>query len=185
MKSLQQIKRSLWLGVVLLLALPAGASAHLGHQVSHVERVQAGPYEVQIEFSEWPIKAERSLDIVFWVEGGIEGKRGTLRQIYGELQSGSPAPRRPLVRHPRYRTAWGLDQTIMQREGVWRFEFEIDGPRGKGVGQSPPLPVAPRPGPPAPLSYLIGLLPLLGMAGFLTMEARRVRRLRPTDATQW
>lgn len=177
-------KRWLWLGAALLLALPAGASAHLGHQVSHVERVQAGPYEVQIEFSEWPIKAERSLDIVFWVEGGIEGKSGTLRRIYGD-QADGPIQRRPLVRHPRYRNAWGLDQTVIGREGVWRFEFVIDGPRGQGVGQSLPIPVEERPGPPAPLSYAIGLLPLLGMAAFLVTEARRVRRLRPTDATQW
>src|SRR5688500_12410502 len=97
------IRRLMMLTLVALLLWPARTMAHEGHPVSHTEQVVVGPYLVTLEFSEWPIRAQRSLDIIFWVEGGIEAKQGTVRVVHPDYTFSDVA--NSFVRHPRYRTA--------------------------------------------------------------------------------
>ena len=63
--------------LLLLLLAPSSVAAHASDP--HHETIQAGPYEVLVGFSEWPIRADRSLDITFEPEGGIESKSATIR----------------------------------------------------------------------------------------------------------
>jgi MFS family permease len=86
----------------LLLLVPSATLAHASDP--HHETIQAGPYEVIVGFSEWPMLADRSIDITFEPEGGIEGKSASIRitDEQGELyEVGS------LGRHPRQRDLWG------------------------------------------------------------------------------
>ncbi|MEK8173721.1 hypothetical protein NKH77_46760 [Streptomyces sp. M19] len=55
---------------------PAAAYAPVG--IVHTERVQAGPYTITVGFSEWPLRAMRSLDFTFAPDDGIAHKSGTL-----------------------------------------------------------------------------------------------------------
>lgn len=69
------------LGSLGALALPAGGDAAQGAvdgaapggdavAIVHREVVAAGPYRIDVGFTEWPLRAERSLDILFEPEGG-------------------------------------------------------------------------------------------------------------------
>lgn len=147
--------------------------AHPGGPVVevHQETVDVGPYRMEVGFSDWPPRAERSLDIIFHVEEGIAGKSGTVMLtsptgIEEEL---------PLVRHPRQREDWGLDIIALPEEGEWTLSFILDGPLGPGAG-SMALTLGPRPGPPV----LVGWLPVLATsAGILAAVAYAWRRIRP------
>ncbi|MEU7000086.1 hypothetical protein [Nonomuraea sp. NPDC046570] len=141
-------------------------------RVVHTERVQAGPYAITVGFSTWPLRALRSLDFSFAVDGGIAGKKGTLT-ITGPLGDESE----PLARHPRKRDVWGLDIRALMAEGDWGLRFEIDGPQGRGTGELTHLAVLEQPGPPLGLSWSISTLPLLGVVAFVTVAWRRNRPL--------
>ncbi|MGL4609190.1 MAG: hypothetical protein ACRCYY_05815 [Trueperaceae bacterium] len=70
-------------------------------------------------FSRWPVQAERSLDIVFMVEGGLEDKIGTLTLITATTQklTRQKSTNEPfaLERHPRAREMWGPDVFLPSR----------------------------------------------------------------------
>ncbi|HEX2300013.1 MAG TPA: hypothetical protein VHH34_16130 [Pseudonocardiaceae bacterium] len=168
------------LALIGLFAAPA-APAQPPVTVVHTETADVGPYQMRVSFSEWPLRAQRSLDFLFVPEGGIAGLRGTLRMVgpsgtefRPQLQSAGPEGR-TLVRHPRARQAWGLDIVALPEEGVWRFEFALDGPRGPGTG-TVTLPVGPRPGPPAAASWAVGLLPVAAAGVAATALWARGRR---------
>ena len=158
---------------VLGLAGAAPAMAYAPVDIVHTERVQAGPYGVTVGFSTWPIRAMRSLDFTFMPDGGITGKSGTLRMT----GPGVPHDERvtPLVRHPRKRDSWGLDVKSLDAPGSYSFGFVINGPLGPGQGTLQGVTVLDQPGPPLPLSWTIGTLPLLGLIVFLVVAWRRTR----------
>ncbi len=159
---------------VFVGAGPAGAYQPVN--VVHTERVAAGPYEVTVGFSTWPLRAMQSLDFTFLPDGGIAGKSGTLRVDGPGLKT---VHTRPLVRHPRKRDSWGLDVKALDAPGDYRFAFTIDGPRGHGEGALEGLRVLDQPGPPIGLSWVLGTLPLLGLLVFGAVVWRRTRpRLR-------
>lgn len=167
------------LAVLLLAAATLGlvtagpAAAYQPVNIVHTERVQVGPYGVTVGFTTWPIRAMQSLDFTFLPDGGIAGKSGTLK-ISGPDRR---ATRRvePLVRHPRKRDSWGLDVRSLNAPGDYGFTFVIDGPQGHGEGTLQGVRVLDQPGPPLPLSWTVGLLPLAGLVIFLVVVWRRLR----------
>ena len=169
----------------LLFALvPVAASAH-GTEVHRTE-VQVGPYPVVVEFSEWPMRAERSVDIFIEPAGGIADKSGTFRLIAPGIQPGGDAgPAFPLVRHPRQRDAWGLDLIALPWAGDWTLELTIDGPAGRGTGTLGAVSLLERPGPPAAASWLVGALPVGFLVWLLVRSWRHVRPAQTVEARSW
>jgi hypothetical protein len=165
--------------LTLLLIAPVAAHAPETHHV----QLQAGPYPVEVGFSEWPPLAERSFDITFTPEGGIEGKTASLTMVGPEGTDFQDSG--PLGRHPRQRERWGLDLIALPLAGAWTMELEIDGPEGLGAATVGPFEVGPRPGPPAPLAYLVGVLPLLAVVGLVVAGWRRIRPAETSDARSW
>lgn len=156
-------------------------SEYQGLTIVHWEEVQAGPYTIALGFSEWPILAERSLDIVFLPDDGIAEKQGTVTLI-------SPTGEemlKELQRHPRMYEAWGLDIIALPASGPWTFLFEIEGPQGPGVGHFAPVMLLERPGPPIQLGWAIGLLPLFGMLVLVGFTWRKVRPARFSQVWEW
>jgi hypothetical protein len=171
---------ALWSAV----AWTSGAAAqgeYTGVPIVHREAVQVGSYGLTVGLSEWPIRSQRSLDIVFMPDGGIDGKGGTVTLV---APSGEEWARRRLVRHPRMRSAWGLDVIALPEQGRWTWRFEVDGPAGRGEG-SIPVTVEERPGPPV----LAGWLPIVLAAGTLTVLIafawRRVRPAQRPESSSW
>lgn len=165
---------------LLLLAPISVAAAAPALPLVHREAVDVGAYLLEVGFSEWPMRAERSLDIVFQPEGGIAGLSGTvtLTAPSGEQEQ------RELVRHPRMREAWGLDIVALDEQGPWTLRFALDGPRGSGTGALP-IDLGPRPGPPAALGSLPTLTAALAMGTALTLAWRRADPAHRPETTTW
>jgi hypothetical protein len=166
--------------LVLSLVAPMSVVAHASDP--HHETIQAGPYEVLVGFSEWPLRAERSLDITFEPSDGIEGKSATIRitDPQGEVYDVSA-----LGRHPRQRELWGLDLIALPAAGDWTIHLTVSGPQGSGTGTLNAIPVGERPGPPPAPMWLIAALPLffliwLGMRGW-----QHVRPGQTPEARSW
>jgi hypothetical protein len=173
----------LLLAALAALVLALGAAPVIAAEpivLVHQEQVQAEPYTLTVGFSRWPLRAERSLDFLFLPEGGIDGLSGTLTFIDPSGQEFST----PLSRHPRQRSAWGLDVFAVPWEGPWTVVFTIDGPQGQGVGRLP-LMVGERPGPPAALAWGLGLIPVVALLGLVAVAWARVRPGRQPDAWSW
>lgn len=176
--------RTLLLAMGLFFLLPLTAWAHGAEGVvteQHHEELQVGPYRLHIGFSEWPLRADRSLDFIFYPADGIVGKTGTLTLIGPD----GFAESEPLGRFPRARSVWGLDVRSLPLEGVWQVKFVIDGPLGRGEGMLPYLRVGPRPGPPIALSWLIGFLPILTLLALIILAWRRVKPMRLAESYTW
>ena len=166
--------------VMLLLVAPAAARAHVSDP--HHETIQAGPYAVVVGFSEWPMLAERSLDITFEPEGGIADKSATIRitDAAGDwFEVGA------LGRHPRQRELWGLDLIALPTAGEWSIELTVTGPEGTGSGTLTGIPVGERPGPPPAPMWLIAALPLLFLLWLLVRGWVQVRPGRTAEAHGW
>jgi hypothetical protein len=157
--------------VSLVSTGPAMAYAPVG--IVHTEHVQAGPYDVTLGFSTWPIRAMQSLDFTFVPAGGIAGKSGSLRMDGPGIED--EQRRTPLVRHPRKLDSWGLDVQSLNAPGAYTFGFAVDGPLGRGEGTLPGLTVLAQPGPPMALSWLVGSLPFVGLIAFFAIAWRRTR----------
>jgi hypothetical protein len=153
--------------VVSIGAAPSAAAGPLDYVV-HSERVHVGPYPMTVGFTVWPIRAMQSLDFLFEPDGGIADKSGTVTQIAPDGRDRS----RRLSRHPRDRSVWGLDVHSLDASGTWTLRFEIDGPQGAGTGELT-VDVLKQPGPPLPLSWAIGLIPLaLALAFYVAVWVR-------------
>jgi hypothetical protein len=173
------------LGVAALVALgsaPAASAQVEPITIVHSERVALGSGALTASFTDWPVRAGRSLDFTFEPDGGIEGRSGTVRAI---SPSGEPKalgivglrgdPDMQLQRHPQARHAWGLDVAALPEEGLWRFEFTVRGPDGTTTAE---LPVAagPAPGPPMAVSWAVGMAPWAVAALLLARRWLRARR---------
>lgn len=146
---------------------PVAAAAPPPVDVVHSEVTQVGPYQVRTSFSEWPLRADRSLDFLFDPDVEIKELKGRIKPVSptGEVflpQSQSTREGTVFARHPRALDNWGFDIIALPATGTWRFEFELDGPRGPGRGVLE-IPVGSRPGPPLALAWGIGLLPLAAL----------------------
>lgn len=138
-----------------LLLWPAVAAAE-SSPIVHQETLQAGPYAVTVGFSDWPLRAERSVDITFAPRGGIADKTATLTLTPPQ---GEPWETN-LGRHPRQRELWGVDLIAVPDPGPWQIGLVVAGPQGQGSGVLDGVVVEPRPGPPAAPLWLVGVLPL-------------------------
>ncbi|SMD23407.1 hypothetical protein [Kibdelosporangium aridum] len=155
----------------LLFGLAAPASAYDPVNIVHTEKVQAGPYNVTVGFSTWPLKALQSLDFTFAPDGGIADKGGRVVLSLGDERMGDP-----LARHPRKREVWGLDVFSLPEPGDWTMRFTIEGPAGTGTGELRNLKVMEQPGPPMGLSWAISTIPLFGLIALIVVAWRRTRR---------
>lgn len=167
-----------------LAAVPSaaaqGAPITESVRVVHEESVQVGPYRLSVGFSEWPMRAERSLDIVFRPEGGVGGKTGTVTLIAPSAGEET----RPLVRHPRLRSAWGLDIVALPEPGRWSLRFDLVGPAGEGVG-GVPITLGERLGPPVIVGWLPVLAAVGAMVGAFVVGWRRTRPARAPETWAW
>lgn len=141
--------------IALALGAAPSAAADPLDYIVHTEHVQVGPYPVTVGFTVWPLRAMQSLDFTFEPEGGITDKSGTITAIAPDGRTEGDR----LARHPRNRGVWGLDVKSLDAAGTWTLRFTIDGPQGEGTGDLT-VDVLKQPGPPLPLSWAIGLVPL-------------------------
>jgi hypothetical protein len=158
---------------VLSLAGAAPALAYAPVDIVHTQYVQVGPYGVTVGFSTWPIRAMRSLDFTFMPDGGIAGKSGSLLLNGPGIKADEHVT--PLVRHPRKRNSWGLDVKAFGAPGAYSIGFVINGPQGRGQGTLLAVSVLDQPGPPLPLSWMVGSLPFVGFVVFLAVAWRRTQ----------
>ena len=165
---------------LLSLVPPASVTAHASDP--HHETIQAGPYDVLVGFSEWPIRAERSLDITFEPQGGIGDKSATIRitDPQGDLYEVGA-----LGRHPRQRELWGLDLIALPAAGDWTIELTVSGLQGSGTGALSAIPVGERPGPPPAPMWLIAALPLFFLLWLGVRGWRQVRPGQSPEARSW
>jgi hypothetical protein len=165
-------------GLLLGLAAPAQAATTQDYApvaVVHQEDLVAGPYELTIGFSAWPVRARQSLDFTFEPAGGIDRFTGTLVVVSPTGEEDNL--RRPpgvhgLPRHPRQPDVWGLDVFALGEPGDWTFTFGLDGPQGPATA-TVTVPVLDQPGPPLGLSWLISTVPLFVIAGLLATAVVR------------
>lgn len=153
-----RLLRPFTLLVIVLISLASTAPAAIAHQaVPHQEKITVGPYPMDVWISDWPIAAERSVDFTFNPEGGIADKSATYRLI---MPDGEVYMDRPLPRHPRNRSVWGIDLIALPAEGPWVLELTVTGPEGTGHATFP-MELIEAPGPPPIVSWTIGLVPPL------------------------
>lgn len=173
---------------VLVLGAPGAAAQAEPLTIVHSERTSLGDSTLTASFTDWPIKAGRSLDFTFEPAGGIAGRSGTVRAIppSGEAKAlgivgldGEPDMK--LQRHPRARQAWGLDVVALPEEGPWHFEFTVHGPDGTSTATLP-VTVGPMPGPPMAVSWVVGMTP---WAVALVVLGRRWRRTGRSAVHGW
>lgn len=164
------------LAALLLALLPAGSAlAHGGPKegVYH-EMLTAGKYPLILDFADWPARAQKSNRIIVAPGGGIADKTAVLKLIPPN------AAAKPIVQqletYPGLKDVWMFETAGIPTEGDWTLEIDVHGPEGDGVG-TVPLTVAPPPGVPMWLGWLLGLFPLYGVAWFGVREARRVKSL--------
>ena len=175
-----------------LLAAATPVSAVPPPELVHSEPVTMGATTLTASFTDWPLRADRSLDFTFEPADGIKGHVGKLRVVSpdGESTLLGIAARlaggndMTLPRHPRDYNVWGLDAVALPEEGTWRFEFTVQGPEGASTGTLA-LPVGPRPGPSSTLSWTIGLLPWALAVPLLAFLWRRSRLVRRRIASDW
>jgi hypothetical protein len=187
--------------VVSALAVPLApgrAEAAPLSTVVHSETVPLGSSTMTVQFTDWPVRANRSLDLIFVPAGGIEGRGGRLRAVSptggsvplglpGLLQSFGIARADPEIDLPRYPKAlenWGVDLVTFTQAGTWHLQFTVQGPDGVSKADVP-LAVGPRPGPSAVLSWIVGVIPWAVAVPFLVVGWFRGRPVRRRDARGW
>jgi hypothetical protein len=150
-------------------------------KIVHTETVKVGPYTVQVGFSRWPVQADKSLDFTFAPEGGIADKTGVITMLPPangkkvDVEGTSLESTSSLSRYARDRNIWGLDVISLPEEGQWKFQFEIDGPQGKGTGSLDVM-LLPRPAFLPPLiNWSLGLLPCIGIIALVSVAWRRAK----------
>lgn len=156
---------------ILILSLGTTAPAAVAHEaIPYQEEIMMGPYPMEVWVSDWPIAAERSVDFTFNPEGGIADKSAEIRFL---MPDGEVYFDRPLPRHPRNRSVWGIDLIALPVEGPWLIELTVTGPEGTGHGTFGPMNLIEAPGPPPALSWAIGLAPPLLLLTGLGVAAWR------------
>jgi hypothetical protein len=170
--------RRLFLAAVFWAALFADSAS--AAPIVHTTTVPIGNQRLLVGFSEYPPKAERSIDLTLAPEHGIQNRSGEFKlvqpngQVYWHSQV--------LPRFPRDRRVWGLDSIALPTQGNWRLEVVVKN-LGSGVIE---IPVAERPeGPPNNLIYALSSLPLLALLVLGLRAWWRVRPMQHQEAQGW
>lgn len=171
---------SMWMGLLVSVLIfqagvAEGASSYQEWESAYTQSVQAGPYDVLVHYTQWPVRSLTNQRFVVEVEGGIAGKSGRWRWIPVSGVNAEGSGFRSLRTYPGIENAWVVDVAGMVDPGEWRWIIEINGPSGRAVGRSDPYTVEEPPGFPIWLGWLLGLFPLYGLIWFAVREARRTR----------
>jgi hypothetical protein len=171
------MKRLLIVMLSLFVAHTALNGTGMASEIKHSENIRVGQTNVRMDFTDFPVRHERSLDITFAPDGGITGKTATVNLIgpNNEFISWLNPNRetKPLPRFPRDRSMWGLDSIAMVAEGKWMLELTIDGQTGRV-----PLEVLARPAGPSNNQILV--LAMLPFVGLIIVATRGWLQLQPT-----
>lgn len=150
----------------------------LANPLKHTETLMVGKTKVIIGFNEYPLQAERSLDLTFNPEGGISNKEGTVQFIRpnGEQWFATKLPR-----YTRDRSVWGFDNQAFPTQGQWTMNIKVN-----GVQATLPLTVGARPvGPSNNLIIMLALIPILAVFTLAIRAWIRVRPLRHLESRTW
>ncbi len=158
-----------------IFALLIIGSSVVNAQAMHNQIIQVGSRKVTVHFTDYPVRAERSLHITFQPEGGIEGLKAT-----GQFIGSSNAF--PLSRFPSNRKVWGFDNIAFNSPGKRVFELNIQGV-GKGriefiVGERPT-------GPNSSIIYALGVLPVLAVFLLAIRSWLRVQPAKQRETYHW
>ncbi len=146
----------------------------------HTETLKIGAQTVSVNFTEFPPRAERSLDFTFSTEGGIAEKTGEVKFIQPNGETYMAMDRLP--RFPRDRSVWGFDSVAFPQQGTWQLEITING-QGKA---RLPIKVLERPaGPPSIPIYALAAIPMLALFVLGARAWWRVRPRRQAEARSW
>lgn len=160
-----------------LLLLPTTALAHGGHEVSHAEQVQVGPYKLVVESNVWPIPAQSNVDLVITTDLARAEVKGYARLI--PVGNSTVVKKRvPLSSHAALPNSLTYYNFVVPAAGEWYLELEVTGPQGKASGRTDTFTVEGPPGLPLWAGWGLAYLPIAGFVWFLAREFRRVRHLR-------
>lgn len=165
-----------WLIALLIWEL---SSLALAEQIKHTEQLEVGGLQITVGFTEWPLQAERSLDMTFNPTGGIAGKTVLTRFVKPDGTQWFGA--QPLPRFPRDRTVWGFDSLALPMQGNWRLELSVNDQKA-----TLPLTVLERPaGPPGKLITALAMIPILAVFVLAIRAWLRVKPLRQLESRSW
>jgi hypothetical protein len=155
--------------------------------LAHTEKVQVGPYNVTVGFSRWPVQADRSFDLIFDVEGGIQDKNGTVTLVAPTLRDADDFFNYPfpLSRFARDRNVWGFDVIAFPEQGQWQYQFVIDGPRGQGEGTLDVVFLERPPFLPGIVNWSLGFIPLIALFVLIIVSWLRVRPGKRAETWTW
>ena len=173
--------RTLALCTVLALLALSGAPAHAqsGAPLKTID-VQVGSYPLQVSYyNEVQGGGALQFGIAPQPGGAVPGSYvvmavpGTIVNAVPVRASVGPDPERP----------GGVRGSVyLPVSGQWMLSVDVIGPLGHAVEDVPILAAAP-PAIPVWLGWLIGLLPVWAIVGFVIWQARRATTPRPTPAT--
>lgn len=161
--------------LVLMLGVGgASASAHSGTPLKSF-KVQAGPYPVMVNYYTTP-RAGQALVFTI-VPDSAAARRARIRYtataVPGTMVNAVPVK---AELDPDVDNAGAVGGTVnLPVTGQWLLSIDLDGALGPGQGDAPILAAAP-PAIPEWMGWLIGMLPIWGILGFLIAQARRAGR---------
>ncbi len=160
-----------WLIVLCLMLVSSVTNAQNGYE----QIIKVGTRNVTVRFSDYPVRAERSLNITFSPEGGIAGLTATGKFVDRTSEFS-------LDRFPSNRKVWGFDDISFKQPGKRTFELSIAG-IGKGrleftVGERPA-------GPSSELIYALGIMPILALFVLAIRAWRKVQPAKQTETYNW
>lgn len=176
--------RALLLAAVLFLCAVPAAQAH-GSGPARVVPVTAGPYRLLVSFYDDPPRTNRSLPYSVDPAPGMAlgGGRLQLTATAQPAQRVNAVPVRASVGAHDEVPGGVSGQARLPVAGAWSLHLDIQGPLGPAQADVP-LQVAPPPAIPVWLGWLVGLLPVWGLLGFIlvqTCSAWRAGGLRLED----
>ena len=165
---------------ILIALMVCALSVAQAAKMVHTETVKIGAQTLSVNFTEFPPRAERSLDLTVSAEGGIAEKTGKVAFIQPNGETYFESDRLP--RFPRDRTVWGFDSIAFPQQGTWQLEITING-QGKA---RLPIKVLERPaGPPSIPIYALAVIPMLALFVLGARAWWRVRPQRQAEARSW
>ena len=161
------------------LLISSLSSLAFAEPIRHTQQLEVGDLKLTVAFTEWPLRAERSLDLTFRPEGGIAGKTVLARFVKPDGTQWGDAE--PLPRFPRDRTMWGYDSAALPLEGQWKLELSANNQK-----TVLPLTVLERPaGPPGNLITALAMIPILAVFVLAIRAWLRVKPLRQLESRNW